>query len=99
MGGVPGGGVGLAMGAVAPPLKDMASNIRLAMQTELGRQLLRDVLKSPMRPVNKLLLSQAMALAASQTSTERQREVSTQEQGLPEPQPRVPELQKTALKP
>ena len=99
VGGVPGGGVGMAVGAVAPVVKDIATNIKLATQTELGRQLLRELLKSPMRPVNKLLLSQAMALVASQTSTERQQEVTTQEQGIPQPQPLTPELQKTALKP
>lgn len=95
VGGVPGGGAGLAVGAMAPIVKDMASNIRLASKTELGRQLLKDLLKSPMRPVNKMLLSQAMAYAASQTSKERQQEVQTQEQGLPTPEPLVPELQKT----
>jgi len=99
VGGVPGGGVGMAVGAVAPVIKDIATNISLATKTELGRQLLKDLLKSPMRPINKLLLSQAMAYAASQSSQERQQEVQTQESGIPEPQPIVPELRQTALRP
>ena len=94
--GVPGGGAGMAVGAVAPVIKDIATNISLATKTELGRQLLKDLLKSQMRPINKLLLTQAMAYAASQSSQERQASVQTQEAGIQEPQPLVPELNKTA---
>ena len=99
VGNVPGGGVGLAVGAVAPIVKDIATNISLATKTELGRQLLKDLLKSQMRPINKLLLSQAMAYAASQSSQERQANVQMQESGIPEPQPLVPELNQTAMRP
>lgn len=90
VGNVPGGGLGLAIGAVAPAIKDMATNIALANKTALGRELLKSLMQSSLPPTQKMFLSQAMAAAASQTSKLREQEVRTQEYGIPEPERLLP---------